>query len=87
MAGLAGIYYGAMYGGAVTSILLGIPGEAASMMTTLDGYPMARRGEAGRALGMSVYASFIGGMIALVLFTAAQRDLSPNTRSPSGRQR
>lgn len=70
MAGLAGIYYGAMYGGAVTSILLGIPGEAASMMTTLDGYPLARRGEAGRALGMSVYASFVGGMIALVLFTA-----------------
>lgn len=69
MAGLAGIYYGSMYGGAVTSILLGIPGESASMMTTLDGYPMARRGEAGRALGMSVYASFIGGLIALVLFT------------------
>ncbi|ODT81513.1 MAG: TctA subunit of the tripartite Tricarboxylate transport(TTT) family protein [Pelagibacterium sp. SCN 64-44] len=70
MAGLAGLYYGTMYGGAVTSILLGIPGESASMMTTLDGYPMARRGEAGRALGMSVYASFIGGLIALVLFTA-----------------
>jgi putative tricarboxylic transport membrane protein len=70
MAGLAGVYYGAMYGGAVTSILLGIPGESASMMTTMDGYPMARKGEAGRALGMSVYASFVGGLIALVLFTA-----------------
>ncbi|HEX2552259.1 MAG TPA: tripartite tricarboxylate transporter permease [Microvirga sp.] len=70
MAGLAGVYYGAMFGGAVTSILLGIPGESASMMTTLDGYPLARRGEAGRALGMSVYASFIGGLIALILFTA-----------------
>jgi putative tricarboxylic transport membrane protein len=70
MAGLAGVYYGAMYGGAVTSILLGIPGESASMMTTMDGYPMARNGEAGRALGMSVYASFIGGLIALVLFIA-----------------
>lgn len=70
MAGLAGTYYGAMYGGAVTSILLGMPGESASMMTMLDGYPMARRGEAGRALGMSVFASFIGGLIALVLFTA-----------------
>jgi putative tricarboxylic transport membrane protein len=69
MAGLAGTYYGAMYGGAVTSILLGIPGESASMMTMLDGYPLARRGEAGRALGMSVFASFIGGLIALVLFT------------------
>lgn len=70
MAGLAGVYYGAMYGGAVTSILLGMPGESAAMMTMLDGYPMARRGEAGRALGMSIYASFIGGLIALVLFTA-----------------
>lgn len=70
MAGLAGVYYGAMYGGAVTSILLGIPGESASMMTTLDGYPMAKKGEAGRALGMSVFASFVGGLIALILFTA-----------------
>ena len=70
MAGLAGVYYGAMYGGAVTSILLGIPGESASMMTTLDGYPMARKGEAGRALGMSVFASFVGGLFAIVMFTA-----------------
>ena len=70
MAGLAGVYYGAMYGGAVTSILLGIPGESASMMTTLDGYPMARKGEAGRALGMSVFASFVGGLFAIVMSTA-----------------
>lgn len=70
MAGLAGTYYGAMYGGAVTSILLGIPGESSAMMTMLDGYPLARKGEAGRALGMSVFASFIGGFIALVLFVA-----------------
>src|SRR3546814_2716224 len=60
MAGLAGVYYGAMYGGAVTSILLGLPGDSSSMMTVLDGHPMAKRGEAGRALGMAVYASFIG---------------------------
>lgn len=69
MAGLAGVYYGAMYGGAVTSILLGIPGESASMMTTMDGYPLARKGEAGRALGISTFASFIGGFIAIILFT------------------
>lgn len=69
MACLAGIYYGAMYGGAITSILLGIPGDASAMMTVLDGYPMARRGEAGRALGISVYASFIGGLVALVFLT------------------
>lgn len=69
VAGLAGIYYGAMYGGAVTSILLGIPGESAAMMTTLDGYPMAKRGEAGRALGIATFASFVGGFIAIILFT------------------
>lgn len=70
IAGLAGVYYGAMYGGAVTSILLGIPGESASLMTMLDGYPLAQRGEAGRALGISIFSSFVGGMIAIVLFTA-----------------
>jgi putative tricarboxylic transport membrane protein len=69
IAGLAGVYYGAMYGGAVTSILLGVPGDSASMMTVVDGYPMAKRGEAGRALGMAVYASFVGGLISLVLMT------------------
>jgi len=70
MAALAGTYYGAMYGGAVTSILLGIPGESSAMMTMLDGYPLARQGQAGRALGMSVFASFIGGLFALILFVA-----------------
>src|SRR5690606_40830891 len=70
VAGLAGVYYGAMYGGAVTSILLGIPGESAAMMTTLDGYPMSKKGEAGRALGIATFASFVGGFIAIVLFTA-----------------
>jgi putative tricarboxylic transport membrane protein len=69
IAGLAGVYYGAMYGGAITSILIGVPGDSASMMTTLDGYPMALKGEAGRALGMAVYASFVGGLISLVLMT------------------
>lgn len=69
IAGLAGVYYGAMYGGAVTSILLGVPGDSSAMMTTLDGYPMAKNGEAGRALGMAVYASFTGGLISLVLMT------------------
>ncbi|MEI7672795.1 MAG: tripartite tricarboxylate transporter permease, partial [Deltaproteobacteria bacterium] len=48
---LAGIYYGAMYGGSTTSILLNIPGEAASVVTCLDGYQMARQGRAGTALG------------------------------------
>ncbi len=66
LACLAGVYYGAMFGGAVTSILLGIPGDAPSVMTVIDGYPLAKKGEAGRALGMSVFASFFGGMIGLL---------------------
>jgi putative tricarboxylic transport membrane protein len=69
IAALAGIYYGAMFGGGVTSILLGIPGDSPSVMTVIDGHALARRGEAGRALGMSVCASFLGGCIGLVLLT------------------
>ena len=63
---LAGIYYGAMYGGSTTSILLNIPGEAASVVTCLDGYQMARHGRAGPALGISAMGSFIGGTISVV---------------------
>src|SRR5512147_188458 len=63
---LAGIYYGAMYGGSTTSILVNIPGEAASVMTCLDGYQMARQGKAGRALGISAFGSFIAGSIGIV---------------------
>lgn len=59
---LGGVYYGAMFGGAISSILLGIPGDAPAVMTVIDGYPMAQKGEAGRALGMSVFASFVGGL-------------------------
>jgi len=63
---LAGIYYGAMFGGSTTSILLNIPGEAASVITCLDGYAMARKGRAGPALGISALGSFIGGTIAII---------------------
>jgi putative tricarboxylic transport membrane protein len=63
---LSGIYYGAMYGGSTTSILVNIPGEAASVITCLDGYAMARQGRAGPALGMSAFASFIAGTVAVV---------------------
>lgn len=69
IAGLCGIYYGSMYGASVTSILIGVPGDSSAMMTVLDGHPLAKRGEAGRALGMSIYASFIGGIVSLVLMT------------------
>ena len=63
---LAGIYYGAMYGGSTTSILVNIPGEAASVVTCLDGYQMARQGRAGPALGIAAFGSFIAGTLAVV---------------------
>jgi putative tricarboxylic transport membrane protein len=63
---LAGIYYGAMYGGSTTSILVNIPGETASIVTCLDGYQMARQGRAGPALGISAFGSFIGGSIGVI---------------------
>jgi len=63
---LAGIYYGSMYGGSTTSILVNIPGEAASVVTCLDGYEMAKRGRAGPALGMAAFASFIAGTLGLI---------------------
>ena len=64
---LAGVYYGAMYGGSTTSILVNIPGEAASVVTCIDGYQMARTGRAGPALGISALGSFIGGTISVII--------------------
>jgi putative tricarboxylic transport membrane protein len=64
---LAGIYYGAMYGGSTTSILVNIPGEAASVVTCFDGYQMARQGKAGRALGISAVGSFIAGLFGVAM--------------------
>ena len=58
---LAGIYYGSMYGGSTTSILVNIPGEVSSVPTLLDGYPLARQGKAGPALGIAAIGSFIAG--------------------------
>ncbi|MGA2954520.1 MAG: tripartite tricarboxylate transporter permease [Thermodesulfobacteriota bacterium] len=63
---LAGIYYGAMYGGSTTSILVNIPGEAASVVTCIDGYQMARQGRAGPALGIAAFGSFIAGTLSVV---------------------
>jgi putative tricarboxylic transport membrane protein len=68
---LAGIFYGAMYGGSTTSILVRIPGEAASVITCIDGYEMARKGRAGAALMIAAVGSFVGGtlsVLGLVLF-------------------
>jgi len=63
---IAGIYYGAMYGGSTTSILVNLPGEAASVITCLDGYEMAKKGRAGPALGISAFGSFIGGTVSVI---------------------
>lgn len=62
---LAGIYYGAQYGGSTTSILVNIPGEASSIVTGLDGYQLARQGRAGPALGMAALGSFAGGVVGI----------------------
>ena len=64
---LTSVYYGAMYGGRISSILLNIPGDEPAMMTTLDGYPMARMGRAGDALVISGVASFVGALFATIL--------------------
>ncbi|MFO0524113.1 MAG: tripartite tricarboxylate transporter permease [bacterium] len=66
---LCGIYYGAMYGGSTTSILINTPGESSSVMTALDGYAMARSGRAGAALAISAIASFVAGTISVVLLS------------------
>jgi putative tricarboxylic transport membrane protein len=66
---LAGIYYGAMYGGSTTSILVNLPGEAASVVTCLDGYQMARKGRAGAALGIAAFGSFIAGTVGIIGLT------------------
>ncbi|MBK1668106.1 tricarboxylate transporter [Rhodovibrio sodomensis] len=66
---LAAIYYGAMYGGAISSVMLGIPGASTAVATTFDGRPMALKGEADRALVAAAVASFVGGTISVILFT------------------
>ncbi|MBT5929953.1 MAG: tripartite tricarboxylate transporter permease, partial [Rhodobacteraceae bacterium] len=63
---MTSVYYGAMYGGRISSILLNIPGDEPAMMTTLDGYPMAKKGRAGDALVLSGVASFVGAFLATI---------------------
>jgi putative tricarboxylic transport membrane protein len=67
---LSGIYYGAQYGGSTTAILVNLPGESSSVVTTLDGYQMARQGRAGAALSIAAIASFIAGTVATFLLAA-----------------
>lgn len=66
---LSGIFYGSMYGGTITSVLVNVPGEAASVITCIDGYEMTKKGRAGAALGVAAIGSFIGGIIAVVALT------------------
>jgi putative tricarboxylic transport membrane protein len=67
---LAGIYYGAQYGGSTTAILVNLPGEVSSVVTCLDGYQMARQGNAGKALGVAALSSFFAGTVATFLIAA-----------------
>src|SRR6266850_546933 len=67
---LAGIYYGAQYGGSTTAILINVPGESSSVVTAIDGYQMARQGEAGLALATAALASFLAGTIATCIIAA-----------------
>ncbi|HIJ55382.1 MAG TPA: tripartite tricarboxylate transporter permease [Deltaproteobacteria bacterium] len=68
---LAGIYYGVMYGGTISSILLNTPGDAAVVVSAIEGYPMARQGRAGAAFSMNALASFAGGTFGTIMLTAA----------------
>ncbi len=73
---LSAIYYGAMYGGTITSVLINVPGEAASVITCIDGYEMAKQGRAGTALGIAGIGSFIGGTVAAGLLVVVATPLS-----------
>ena len=73
---LAGIYYGAQYGGSTTAILVNIPGEATSVVTTLDGHQMAKQGRAGVALGIAAIGSFLAGCVATIVIAALGQPLT-----------
>src|SRR5262245_43350297 len=73
---LSAIYYGAMYGGTITSVLINVPGEAASVVTCFDGYQMAKQGRGGTALGIAAIGSFIGGITATVALVAVAPPLA-----------
>ena len=73
---LAGIDYGAQYGGSTTSILINMPGESSSVVTCLDGHQLARKGQAGAALTVAALASFFAGTVATILVAAVATPLS-----------
>ena len=73
---MAGVYYGAIFGGSTSSILINAPGVAGTVSSSFDGYPMAQRGEAGKALAIAAYASFSGGTIAAIFLLVAAPQLA-----------
>ncbi|MDC0237419.1 tripartite tricarboxylate transporter permease [Gammaproteobacteria bacterium] len=82
---MAGVYYGAVFGGSTSSILVNAPGVASTVATSFDGYPMARAGQAGRALAIAAYSSFIGGSlgaVALLLFATSLAAIAIQFQSP-----
>ena len=83
---LAGIYYGAQYGGSTTSILVNLPGEPSSVVTCIDGYQMARQGRAGPALATAALGSFFAGSVGVLLlaaFAPPLTALAPSSAPPS----
>ncbi|MFT4676964.1 MAG: putative tricarboxylic transport membrane protein [Patiriisocius sp.] len=76
---MAGIFMGGVYGGSRTAILLNIPGAPSAVVTALDGYPLAQKGEAGRAIGLSTVMSFIGGLVGIVVLMVAAPIISEFT--------
>lgn len=78
---LAGVWLGALYGGTLPAILINMPGTPADMMTTIDGYPMSRRGEGGRAIGIGVLSSFIGGTFSVLILGIAGPTLASFARN------
>ena len=83
---LAGIYYGAQYGGSTTAILVNIPGEASSVVTTIDGHQMARSGRAGPALGIAAIGSFVAGCIATLVVALFAPPLAERRAASSARR-
>jgi len=73
---MCGVYYGCMYGGTITSVLLNVPGESSSLMTCLDGYAMAQKGRAGPALTIAAVGSFVAGTVVIVLLTVLSPPLA-----------
>lgn len=68
---MAGVYYGAIFGGSTSSILINAPGVAGTVASSFDGYPLAKQGHAGKALAIAAYSSFIGGTIGAILLMVA----------------